>query len=89
MTHTPGPWTASKHSEYPDRDYEVVEAHPSATASIADVSGVDNAELVTLLQEALPHVEKMADVFATGPVAGPVVHLANDIQTAIAKAQGS
>jgi len=45
-----------------------------------------NAELVALLQKALPHVEKMANVLATGPVAGPVEHLADEIQAALAKA---
>ena len=40
-----------------------------------------------LLEEALPNIEKMADVLATGPVAGPVEHLADDIQAALAKAK--
>jgi len=39
--------------------------------------------LKQLLKEALPHVEQMANVLATGPIAGPVEHLADDIRTAI------
>ena len=46
-----------------------------------------HAELVALLKDALPHVEKMANALATGPVAGPVEHLADDIQTVLAKAK--
>ena len=49
----------------------------------------DNAELVGLLQDAFPHVEKMANALATGPIAGPVEHLADDIQTALAKAEAA
>ena len=46
-----------------------------------------HAGLVALLKDALPHVEKMANALATGPVAGPVEHLADDIQTVLAKAK--
>ncbi len=48
-----------------------------------------NAVLVELLKEALPHVEAAANAFAMGPVRGPVEHLADDINAAIAKARES
>ena len=62
------------------------------TTGITDIDWLDakvcelsdkNIVLVALLKEALPHVEKMANVLATGPIAGPVEHLVNDIQSAI------
>lgn len=44
---------------------------------------VVNEGLMALLQEALPHVEQMANELATGPIAGPVEHLAEDMGDAI------
>ena len=44
-----------------------------------------NELLMAFLREALPHVEKMANVLATGPIAGPIEHLADDIQAVLAK----
>lgn len=40
--HTPLPWTISKHSEYPDRTYELV----NPDTSIADIDCGDNAEFI-------------------------------------------
>ena len=46
-----------------------------------------NEMLKSLLKDCLSQVEKMANVLATGPVAGPVEHLATEIQAVLDEAR--
>ncbi len=47
------------------------------------VESADELErLQDLLRDVLPHVEKMADILATGPIRGPIEHLADEVRAA-------
>jgi hypothetical protein len=84
MTHTPGPWNVSEHSELPDRHYEIT----TPECSIADVGTEDDAKLIGSLPEllaALKAANKLLwkEGFTTSE---PVVA---QIETIIAKATGT
>ncbi len=61
MTHTPGPWTLSEHSELPDRQYEIVLPHRDAMESIADVNNAANAHLIVAAPDLLVALQGMLD----------------------------
>ncbi len=79
-----------QHSGTPEDEANtlLIAAAPETAAERARLVVV-NEGLVALLQEALPHVEAMANslTIMTGPIVGPVDRLASEIQTALDEAR--
>ncbi len=91
---TPGPWTASLHSEYPGRDHEVVQAVPleeqkqgAVGESIADVSGAGNAALIAAAPDLRKALSLLVGMIDNGTPPHPLDPAMDQARAALAQSE--